>query len=124
MGILAEGKGAKRWNVSALKSGPVRIRALLPKVVKPMNRPLMNQGVTRLHGSFRIVVNMNHLQLEELVFYFSHARPQGQSQLTPLDFFRLIEDIGLETANEYREVIAQQIAEGRHLHVIQAVLAA
>lgn len=67
---------------------------------------------------------MTHLQLEELVSYFSCAQPEGQNQLTQLDFFRLIEEIGLETANEFREAIAQQIAEGHHLHVIQAVLAA
>jgi len=67
---------------------------------------------------------MTHLQLEELVSYFFYRQPQNGKQFTQLDFLRLVEEIGLETANEFRIVIAREIAEGHSPHVIQALLAA
>jgi len=67
---------------------------------------------------------MMHLQLEELVSYFFFAQPPSESPLTELDFLRLIQEMGLENANECREVIVQQLIKGCHMCVIKAVLAA
>ncbi|UQN05864.1 hypothetical protein [Deinococcus sp. QL22] len=67
---------------------------------------------------------MTHLKLEELVSYFVLAQPKGYNLLSERDFVRLIEDIGLEDANEFRQIIVRQLHEGRNIHVISAILAA
>ncbi len=67
---------------------------------------------------------MTHLKIEELVSYFVLAQPEGHRTLTELDFVRLIEEIGLEDANEFREIIVRQLHEGRNIHVILATVAA
>ncbi|WP_034386151.1 hypothetical protein [Deinococcus sp. YIM 77859] len=67
---------------------------------------------------------MSRLTLEELVSYFFHAQANGAHAYQPIDFVRLIEDLGLEKANALRAEIVQQLAGGRRLQVIQAELAA
>lgn len=67
---------------------------------------------------------MTHLKLEELVSYFASAQPTGPKPLSELDFVRLIEEIGLEDANEFRQIIVRQLHEGHNIHVILAILAA
>ncbi|MEF2279938.1 hypothetical protein V3W47_16715 [Deinococcus sp. YIM 134068] len=66
---------------------------------------------------------MSPLTFEELVAYFAHSQPAGQPY-REIDFVRLIEDLGLENANELRQEIVAQLADGHRLQVIQAVLAA
>lgn len=67
---------------------------------------------------------MNKLTFEELVAYFFHAQ-EGEGQLyAPIDFVRLIDDLGLDNANRLRHEIVQQLAGGRRLQVIHAELAA
>ena len=66
---------------------------------------------------------MSQLTFEELVAYFTHAQPEGQTY-REIDFVRLVEDLGLENANELRREIVAQLADGHRLQVIQAVLAA
>jgi hypothetical protein len=67
---------------------------------------------------------MTHLKLEELVSYFVLAQPEGRTPLSELDFVRMIEEIGLESANESKQIIVRQLHEGRNIHVILALLAA
>lgn len=66
---------------------------------------------------------MSPLTFEELVAYFAHSQPVEQPY-REIDFVRLIEDLGLENANELRGQIVAQLADGHRLQVIQAVLAA
>ncbi|MFB9992502.1 hypothetical protein ACFFLM_11040 [Deinococcus oregonensis] len=67
---------------------------------------------------------MTHLKLEELVSYFVLAQPESCAPLGELDFVRLVEEIGLENANEFKQIIVRQLHEGRNIHVILALLAA
>ncbi|SMB96249.1 hypothetical protein [Deinococcus hopiensis] len=67
---------------------------------------------------------MHNLNLEELVAYFFHAQEGLEQGYQPVDFVRLIEDLGLESANALRHEIVGQLAGGRRLQVIQAELAA
>lgn len=67
---------------------------------------------------------MSPLRLEELVSYFVYAQPKTCALYDELDFVRLIEDLGLDTANHLRHEIVRQLAEGHPLPVIQAGLAA
>lgn len=66
---------------------------------------------------------MSPLTFEELVAYFAHSQPDGQTY-REIDFVRLIEELGLENANELRREIVAQLVDGHRLQVIQAVLAA
>ncbi|WP_102127200.1 hypothetical protein [Deinococcus planocerae] len=66
---------------------------------------------------------MSPLTLEELVAYFAHAQPQDQAY-REIDFVRLIEELGLESANQLRREIVAQLAGGRRLQVIRAEFAA
>lgn len=67
--------------------------------------------------------DVSPLTLEELVAYFSHAQADDQTY-REIDFVRLIEELGLENANQLRRQIVAQLAGGRRLQVIQAELAA
>ncbi|SMB83372.1 hypothetical protein [Deinococcus hopiensis] len=67
---------------------------------------------------------MKHLKPEELVSYFYFAQPEKSKRFSELDFVRLIDDLGVETANEFKAIIVRHLHEGRNLHVIQALLAA
>lgn len=67
--------------------------------------------------------DVSPLTLEELVAYFAHAQADDQTY-REIDFVRLIEELGLENANQLRRQIVAQLAGGRRLQVIQAELAA
>lgn len=67
---------------------------------------------------------MHNLTIEELVAYFFHAQEGTEQSYQPIDFVRLIEDLGLETANRMRAEIVTSLAHGRRLQVIHAELAA
>ncbi|GAA5535044.1 hypothetical protein E5F05_20820 [Deinococcus metallilatus] len=67
---------------------------------------------------------MSPLTFEELVSYFFHAQAGEEQLYQPIDFVRLIEELGLENANALRHEIVEQLAGGRRLQVIQAELAA
>ncbi|THF69981.1 hypothetical protein E7T06_09505 [Deinococcus sp. Arct2-2] len=67
---------------------------------------------------------MTHLKLEELVSYFVLAQPDSSKPLSEVDFVRLIEDMGLEAANEHRQAIVEQLREGHNIHVVVAIVAA
>ncbi|WP_216323686.1 hypothetical protein [Deinococcus aestuarii] len=66
---------------------------------------------------------MSPLTLEELVAYFAHAQADDRAY-REIDFVRLIDELGLESANALRHEIVAQLAGGRRLQVIQAELAA
>lgn len=66
---------------------------------------------------------MSQLTLEELASYFFYAQG-SEGTYTLSDFVRLIDDLGLDRANEVREDVVQQVAGGRRLPVIRAELVA
>lgn len=67
---------------------------------------------------------MSALTFEELVAYFFHAQPEDEVRYAPLDFARLIDELGLDSANALRHEIVRHLEAGRRLQVIQAELAA
>ncbi|SMB83770.1 hypothetical protein [Deinococcus hopiensis] len=67
---------------------------------------------------------MTPLTLEELVAFFFLSQPAGEQRFTEPDFVRLVEEIGVERANEYRQLIVQQLHQGHNLHVITVITAA